>query len=86
MKTKVPVPNPAYDATTAILRGADYRCISEFTRQKERGYLMPEDHFEVWAGAKGTIIAQVWKDGNGVALYANWPLGYTHDDLKAALS
>lgn len=78
-------PNPAYESTTAILREAGYNRLSEFKRQQLPGYLIPETHFEVWAGRKGTLILQVWKDGHGVATYADWPLGHTFDALKEAL-
>jgi len=83
---KKPTPNPAYDQTVAILREAGYQRLSDFNRERLPGYIIPETHFEVWGGAKGTLILQVWKDGNGVATYADWPLGHTFDELKAAIA
>ena len=85
MKNKIPVPNPAYDTTCTILRAAGYNRLDEFKRQQLRGYLCPKDRFEVWGGPKGVVFLQVWKDGNGVNAMANWPLGHTFDELKAAL-
>lgn len=78
-------PNPAYETTCKILREAGYNRLSEFKRAKMDGYLIPESHFEVWGGRKGTLIMQVWKDGNGCSTYADWSLGHTFDQLKEAL-
>ncbi len=78
-------PNPAYDKTCDILRESGYNRLSEFKRAKLAGYTIPESHFEIWAGRKGTIIMQVWNDGNGCSTYANWPLGHTFEALKEAL-
>lgn len=80
-----PVPNPAYDQTVVILNGAGYHRLDTFKRATNPGYLTPEDHFELWAGPKGTLILQVWKDGNGVHVLGTMGLGSTFEDLKAAL-
>lgn len=84
-RATVPVPNPGYDRTEKALRDAGYRCQDDFVRKPESGYVYPEIRFEVWTGPKGVVIVQVWKDGHGCEAYANWPLGSTSDDLKAAL-
>lgn len=78
-------PNPGYDKTATLLREAGYDCIRYFEVKLPKGYLPSEDRFEVWAGSKGVLIAQVWRDGNGVHLYADWSLGSTLDQLKEAL-
>lgn len=76
--------NPAYEKTCDILREAGYQRLDSFSRGPTFAR-PPEDHFEIWAGRKGTLILQVWSDGNGVATYNNWSMGYTFDQLKAAL-
>lgn len=83
--SSVPVPNPGYDTTVSILREAGYHRRNVFKRQQLRGFICPEDHFEVFTGPKGVIFLQVWKDGNGVNVMGNWPFGSTFEELKAAL-
>ncbi len=75
-------PNPAYDKVRQILLNAEYTHLRSF--QPDDVEHSAEDRFEVWAGRKGSLILQVWKDA-GLEYYANWPLGLTYDDLKEAL-
>lgn len=82
---KTPVPNPGYDRTIRILHEKDYRRLDSFERKAERGQLVPETHWEIWAGPKGTLVLQVWKDGNGVHVLGTMGLGQTDEDLRAVL-
>ncbi len=82
---KTPVPNPGYARTAVVLQDNGYQCIRQFSAVLPRGLVASEDCFQVWAGRKGTLILQVWKDGHGVSTYADWALGHTFEELKAAL-
>lgn len=80
--------NVGYEKTRDILVEKGYEHIRTFEAKLPRGYISSEDHFEVWAGGVNphvTLILQVWKDGNGVHVYSTKGVGYTYDDLKAAL-
>jgi hypothetical protein len=83
-----PSENPAYVTTADILRISGYAPIRSFSATKQFGYANPESRFcrfEIWGGPKGTLILQIWKDGNGVSAYADWPLGHTFTELEKAL-
>jgi hypothetical protein len=77
--------NPAYETTVQLLRAARYDCIRSFVAIRQPRCINPEIRFEIWAGRRGTLILQVWKDGNGVSAYADWPLGHTFTELEKAL-
>lgn len=79
--------NPAYEKTCDILRDAGYQRLDSFRRHLRAPEFAspPEDHFEIWAGRKGTLILQVWNGGNGATTYNNWSMGHTFDELKVAL-
>lgn len=79
---------PGSDARPAVVRAlieTGYQCIRSFEAKSQHGELLPETHFEFWGGRKGVIILQFWKGNSGIHCYADWPMGHTIDDLKAAL-
>ncbi len=78
-------PNPGYDRTIRVLHDKGYQRLDSFTRTAERGCILPESHWEIWAGPKGTLVLQVWTKGNGVHVLGTMGLGHTDDELKAAL-
>lgn len=45
----------------------------------------PNSLLEFYAGPKGSVILQTWPDGNGVTVFADWPLGVTWGEIEKAL-
>ena len=75
--------NEALEKTIHILAGYGYTCIREGKSQNFNG--RAPLIVEWWGGNKGIVIITHCTDEPGVLCYANWPLGYTFDELETAL-
>ncbi len=73
---------PNYGTIVSIFDRFNYRMIRNIT---DANVTAPEHHFEFWGGEKGVMILQLWKDKNGIGMYADFPIGHTIPDLINAL-
>jgi hypothetical protein len=81
-KTSGAAPMQAADSTRSIraaqiLRAHGYR--------QGASHQVKGSRLDFYAGPRGNVIVQVWPEGNGVTMYADWPLGMTWEQTELAL-
>lgn len=81
-KTNGAAPMQAADSTRSmraaqILRAHGYR--------QGASHALKGSRLDFYSGPLGNVIVQVWPEGNGVSIYADWPLGLTWEATEIAL-
>lgn len=61
----------------SILRAHGYR--------QGASHQVKGSRLDFYSGPRGCVIVQVWPKGNGVTMYADWPLGLTWEQTELAL-
>lgn len=61
----------------SILRAHGYR--------QGASHQVKGSRLDFYSGPRGNVVVQVWPEGNGVTMYADWPLGLTWEQTELAL-
>ena len=74
------VENALTERTKSMLFDAGYRHAWSVNGPVRRSCLSG------WIGKHGVVIVQEWAEGGGCSCYADWPLGGSIAELKAAIA
>lgn len=83
----VKIVSPRHEEARAKLRALGCHCVNRSNGPgADDPTLSNQSALEWWTvPARGVIVCQFWLDGNGVTMYADWPLGHTWDELERAI-